>query len=137
MFSLLFSLLSLFVLPILGLFAFLVLRKVLHLRLWFIVVLFLGSSLLLNHATVRLGVRRFHVVTWFGSCGNRKFKSADVDAEVLCPVCESVMVRSVYMGKCRFVKDIGHADYVAVFVDERLDENGKPNWVAVVGGRVG
>jgi len=49
MFSLLFSLLSLFVLPILGLFAFLVLRKVLHLRLWFIVVLFLGSSLLLNH----------------------------------------------------------------------------------------
>jgi len=49
-FSLLFSLLSLLVLPILGLLVWIVLRKVLHLRLWFIAVLFLGCGLLLHFA---------------------------------------------------------------------------------------
>jgi len=87
----------------------------------------------LNHATVRLGVRRFHVVTWFGSCGNRKFKSADVDAEVLCPACQSEMVKSVYMGKCHIVKNVGHVDYVSWFVFDEFDENGEPNFIDVVG----
>lgn len=41
-------------LPILGLFAFLVLRKVLHLRLWFIAVLFLGVGLLLHFAVLSM-----------------------------------------------------------------------------------
>jgi len=47
-FSLLFSLLSLFVLPILGLFTLFLLRKVLHLRLWFIAILGCGFGLLLS-----------------------------------------------------------------------------------------
>ena len=46
------SLLSLFVLPVLGLFAFLVFRKVLKLRLWFIAMLFLGVGLLLHFAVL-------------------------------------------------------------------------------------
>ena len=53
-FSLLFSLLFLFVLPVLGLFVWVVLRKVLHLRLWFIVVLFVGVGLLLRFATLSM-----------------------------------------------------------------------------------
>lgn len=53
-FNLLLSLLSLLVLPILGLFVWIVLRKVLHLRLWFIAVLFLGVGLLLHFATLRM-----------------------------------------------------------------------------------
>jgi len=85
----------------------------------------------LNHATIRLGVVRFHVVTWFGSCGNRKFKSVNVVSEVKCPVCKSVMVRSVYMGKRHIVKDIGHVDYVPWFVDDEFDENGSPNYIDV------
>lgn len=85
----------------------------------------------LNHATIRVGIVRFHVVTWFGVCGNRKFKSANVDAEVLCPACKSVMVRSVYMGKRHIVKDVGHADYVPWFVDDEFDEDGKPNFIDV------
>ncbi|MDH5770568.1 MAG: hypothetical protein OEZ25_04695 [Candidatus Bathyarchaeota archaeon] len=91
----------------------------------------------LNHATVRVGIKRFHCLTWFGSCAKRMFKSAKVEVAISCPVCEDEMVKSMHMGSRHIVKDIGHADYVAVFVDERLDENGKPNWVAVVGGRVG
>jgi len=51
-FSLLFSLLSLLVLPILGLLVWLFVRKVLHLRLWFIAVLFVGVGLLLHFLTL-------------------------------------------------------------------------------------
>ena len=53
-FSLLFSLLFLFVLPILGLFVWIVLRRVLKLRLWFVAVLFLGAGLLLHFATLSM-----------------------------------------------------------------------------------
>lgn len=91
----------------------------------------------LNHATIRVGIVRFHAVTWFGSCGNCKFKSANVDVEVLCPVCESEMVKSVYMGKRHIVKNVGHVDYVSLFVDDEFDENGEPNYIDVVGGRGG
>jgi len=50
-----FSLLTLLVLPILGLLALLVLRNVLHLRLWLIAVLYLvGCGLLLHFATLSM-----------------------------------------------------------------------------------
>ena len=91
----------------------------------------------LNHATIRVGIVRFHAVTWFGSCGNCKFKSANVDVEVLCPACESVMVKSVYMGKRHIVKNVGHVDYVPLFVFDEFDENGEPNFIDVVGSRGG
>lgn len=91
----------------------------------------------LNHATIRLGIKRFHCVTWLGSCANHKFKSAKVKAEILCPVCKSEMVKSMHMGNRRIVKDIGHVDYRAVFVDEEYDEDDEPNWIPVVGSRVG
>jgi len=70
----------------------------------------------LNHATIRVGIVRFHSITWFGCCANRKYKSVCLDAEVLCPACRSVMVKSAYVGKRRIVKDIGHVDYVPCFV---------------------
>ena len=85
----------------------------------------------MNHATIRVGIVRFHAVTWFGCCGNRKFKSLNLVSEVLCPVCKSVMVRSVYMGKRHVVKDIGHVDYVPWFVDDEFGENGAPNYIDV------
>jgi hypothetical protein len=74
----------------------------------------------LNHATVRLGIKRFHCLTWFGSCAKRMFKSAVVKVQISCPVCEDEMVRCMHMGSRHIVKDIGHADYVAVFVDRGL-----------------
>ena len=91
----------------------------------------------LNHATVRVGIKRFHSVTWFGSCANRKFKSANVEAQILCPICSSEMVKSIHMGKRHLIKDIGHADYVPWFVDDEFDEDGEPNYIDVVGSRVG
>lgn len=88
----------------------------------------------LNHATVRVGIKRFHAVTWLGNCAKRKFKSAKVKAEILCPICKDAMVKSIHMAKRHIEKDIGHPEYVPVFADGQFDENGEPSWVAVVGG---
>ncbi|MDH5482201.1 MAG: hypothetical protein OEY22_04900 [Candidatus Bathyarchaeota archaeon] len=88
----------------------------------------------LNHATVRVGVKRFHCVTWWGNCGNRKFESVKLDIEVLCPVCSEEMVRSVYVGKRFIVRDIGVDGYLPVFADDEFDGVGVANYVDVVGG---
>jgi hypothetical protein len=88
----------------------------------------------LNHATIRVGVKRFQSVTWFGVCSYRKFKSEKVEVEVLCPACSSEMVRSVHVGKRHIVKDVGSVDYVPLFVDDEFD-CGEPNYIDVVGGR--
>ena len=86
----------------------------------------------LNHATIKLGVKRFHAVTWFGVCGNRKFESEKVDVKVTCPLCCDEMGRSVYVGKERIVKDVGHPDYKAVFPMSEFGEDGEPNFIDVV-----
>ena len=89
------------------------------------------SFYLLNHATVRVGIKRFHCVTWYGGCANRKFKSEKAMVESTCPVCDEDMVKSMYKGTRFIVKDIGNCDYVPVFVDDLLDENGGSNYVPV------
>lgn len=86
---------------------------------------------LLNHATIRIGIKRFHTVTWFGSCGNRKFGSKKSEVEILCPVCKSPMVKSMHMGVKRIVKNVGSAGYKACFVYDQFGEDGKPNFVPV------
>jgi hypothetical protein len=91
----------------------------------------------LNHATVRVGVKRFQSVTWFGLVSYGKFKSVKVKSESLCPACDGEMVRSFYMGKRHIVKDVGSADYVPLFVDDEFDEDGVPNYADAVGGRFG
>lgn len=90
----------------------------------------------LNHATVRVGLKRFHVVTNFGSVSNRKFKSEIRRSEDLCPACGEDMSRKVWVGKSHIVKDIGDPDYLAWFVADEFDEFGDPNFVDAVGGRV-
>lgn len=91
----------------------------------------------LNHATIRVGVRRFHVVTWFGSASYNKFKGEVSRCEDVCPACAEQMNRSVHVGKDRIVKDVGSPDYVALFVDDEFDATGEPNYVELVGGRFG
>ena len=88
----------------------------------------------LHHATIRLGVKRFHTFTWFGGCGNRKFSSEKVFCKSLCAVCSEEMTRAVYVGNEPFVKDVGHPDYKAVFLRDEFDENGEPNYIDKDGG---
>ena len=83
----------------------------------------------LNHATVRIGIKRFHVVTWFGVCGNRKYATPKVKSEVICPACGEEMVRSVYVGSRYIVKDVGHPDYVSVFPFDEFGLDGAPNFI--------
>jgi len=91
----------------------------------------------LNHATIRVGIKRFQSVTWFGSVSYCKFKSERVKTESLCPVCDGEMDRCAYVGKRYIVKDIGSADYVSLFVDDEFGEDGVPNYPDVVSGRFG
>jgi len=82
-----------------------------------------------NHATVQIGIKRFHAVTWFGVCGNRKYASPKVEAEVTCPVCGDEMKRSVYVGSHPFVKDVGSPDYEAISLRPKFNEFGEPNFI--------
>ncbi|MDH5483493.1 MAG: hypothetical protein OEY22_11560 [Candidatus Bathyarchaeota archaeon] len=89
----------------------------------------------LNHATIRVGLKRFHVVTWFGSMSYRMFEGEKLVSEDVCSVCGGEMVRCFHAGKRRIVKDVGDIGYVACFVDDEFDERGEPNYVEIVGSR--
>jgi hypothetical protein len=90
----------------------------------------------LNHATIRNGVKRSHVVTYFGVLGYRKLKAPRVRARALCPACLNEMTRSIHVGKRRIVKDIGNAWYVPWFVDDEFDGE-EPNYIDAGGGGFG
>jgi hypothetical protein len=83
----------------------------------------------LHHSTIKLGVKRFHVVTWFGSCGNRKFESLKVAVKSLCRVCGEEMGRSVYVGKDYIEKRVGRVGYKPVFLTDEFDEDGGSNYI--------
>jgi hypothetical protein len=89
---------------------------------------------LLNHATLKLGVKRFHVVTYFGKCGNRKYASGKSETKNVCPACGEEGVKCYHVGKKHLVKDIGDEDYVPLFVDDQFGENGEENYIEIVGG---
>ncbi len=88
----------------------------------------------LHHATIRVGLKRFMVVTWFGNCGNRKFKGRKAKAVAVCPVCQDEMKKKVYVGSVFIVRDIGNPWYMKVFAMSPLDSSGLPNFVDAGGG---
>ena len=89
---------------------------------------------LLNHATLKLGVRRFHVVTYFGKCGNRKYASGKYESKAVCPACGGEGTKCYHVGKEHLVKDIGSKDYKPLFVAYQFGENGEENFIEIVGG---
>lgn len=89
----------------------------------------------LNHATIKYGIKRFHAVTWFGSASYRMFKGLKLKSEKVCPACQELMVRCVYVGVNRYSHDVGDVDYVALFADDEFGDDGQPNYIEVVGGR--
>jgi hypothetical protein len=91
----------------------------------------------LNHATLRVGVKRFQVVTWFGLLGCSKMKALKVKPEVLCPACHYGMEKAFHVGKKRVSKDVSEEDYASLFLDDEFDDAGDPNYIACGGGRFG
>jgi len=82
----------------------------------------------LNHATTKLGVKRFHVVTWFGVCSYRKLKVQVEKRKSVCPICGEELVKLHYLGVRRIVKDRSSSEYVGCFVDDLVDGDGALNW---------
>lgn len=87
----------------------------------------------LGHSTTRLGIKKYTIVTWWGTMANRKYKGRPLPVEDNCPVCSGEMVRSIHVGKGHIVKDVGSPDYRAVFVLPEFDADGEPNYVDFVG----
>lgn len=55
----------------------------------------------LNHASLKVGVRRFHAATWFGVCSYRKLRVTKERAEELCPICQHELTGIFYCGTKR------------------------------------
>jgi len=83
----------------------------------------------LNHATLRIGLKRFQVVTWFGVLGNNRMKSLKAKPEVLCPACGYDMEKAVHVGKKRIPKEVSDEAYASLFLDDEFDDTGDPNYI--------
>lgn len=90
----------------------------------------------LHHATIRVGMRRFHTVTWVGNCGTRKFKGEPLKAKTVCYVCGGEAKHSVWIGKTPLAKNIADPAYRAKFGRADFGEDGSPNFVDVDGKRL-
>lgn len=95
----------------------------------------------LSHATMKVGVRSEHIVTYFGVLANKSIKSFKPEVVRACAVCASVGVRNVMSrcyrwGKDFIATDVGDPSYMNVFPSEEFDSSGLPNFVDAGGGRV-
>ena len=81
----------------------------------------------LNHASVKRGVSRFHVVTWFGICSYRrlKLKKGDRIRRDVCPLCGSDLVRLKYVGANNPLAEF----WLNEVEDDILDERNMPKWI--------
>jgi len=79
----------------------------------------------LNHASLKIGVNRFHVCTWFGVASYRKLKVTIEKHKVTCPICMHDLVTLRYFGSKDFVTDRLSPDYVQDSF-EKYKENGRP-----------
>lgn len=76
-------------------------RKTIHGTAWY----------QLNHASVKKGVVRFHVATWFGNCSYRKLKVTVELRKAFCPICQHDLVKLRYFGDKGIVTDRSSPDY--------------------------
>lgn len=83
----------------------------------------------LHHSTLKVSMRRFHIVTWFGLMGNRKLSSGrKPKAAFPCPVCGSEMEKKHYMGDSVIPRNLGDPEYKKVNPVEPLDSSGSPSF---------
>jgi len=82
----------------------------------------------LNHASIKVGVRRFHVATWFGNCSYRKLKVTAEMRKQVCPICKHDLVDLRYFGAKNIVLDKDAPEFTRDFVTD-IEEDGRPVWV--------
>ena len=74
----------------------------------------------LNHSSVKVGVSRFHVATWFGNCSYRKLKVTYEKRKEVCPICQHDLIALRYLGNRCFVYGRDSIEYQK---DEFCDMN--------------
>jgi len=89
----------------------------------------------LNHSSVKRGVVRFHVATWFGVCSYRKLKVTVEFKKRVCPICKHELVEHFYCGRKPDVLAVLRSDRDSCgkrefFAD--IEENGCRAWVECV-----
>jgi len=52
----------------------------------------------LNHSSIDITKKRFHVATWFGVCSYRKLKVTVEKRKALCPICQHELEDICYLG---------------------------------------
>lgn len=89
----------------------------------------------LNHATIDITKKRFHVATWFGVCSYRKFRLTSFRKKALCPICGMELVRVRYNGN-PFIMNEDLASSKRCFYPEAYDKYGRMTYVKhIVGGK--
>jgi len=81
----------------------------------------------LNHATIKRGVKRFHVATWFGVCSYRKLKVTVELRKAVCPICQHDLVKLRYFGDKRLVTDRTSFEYERDSFED-FEEDGRVVW---------
>jgi len=82
----------------------------------------------LNHASIKIGVERFHVATWFGVCSYRKMKVSVEERKRVCPICHHDLEKLRYNGN-RFVVNEHLSSDEREFFDDAFDDLDFANWV--------
>jgi hypothetical protein len=85
----------------------------------------------LNHASIKKGVSRFHVATWFGVCSYRKLKVTVEVKKAVCPICEHDLGAIRYFGVKRIVFDRSLHGYKRDSFED-YEEGGRVVWVESV-----
>ena len=83
----------------------------------------LGISV--NHATLKVGVKCFRVVTWFGVCSYRKLKVSPELRRRFCPICLHDLERLRYFGSKDWFS--GEFEKKSKFEADYC-EDGRPVW---------
>lgn len=81
----------------------------------------------LNHASINVRKKRFHVAVWFGVCSYRKLKVTDEVKKNVCPICLHELKRLDYFGDKTFVLDKDSPDFRRVSFED-LMEDGRIVW---------
>jgi hypothetical protein len=79
----------------------------------------------LHHASIDVSKKRFHALTWFGSCGYHKLKVEHHKHSDLCPICKNELVKVRYFGSVVICTDFHSSLFKReLFMD--AFEDGKP-----------
>jgi len=86
----------------------------------------------LDHATIDVTKKRFHVASWFGVASYRKFRLTSLRRKSLCPICGEELERVRYNGN-PFVMNEDLSGSCRSFCPDAVDASGRRTYVKYIG----